>query len=300
MQMIRAWNAAATALAVLIGALPAAGQGDPPRVLAFVESLDGSEETELRWPVAVAAASAEEVAVADISGPRLMRFRKVGVSWQLDGSAPMPGAPVALVWDGARYVASMRQGKGLVAFEGAELAQRRLPLPRGVVPGALAVYPTGELLVFDYAGGRALRLSRGGAPPELEVAIGERVTALAADSAGGFFAAVPGSAAVLHFDATGALAATWPLAPFEGVPAWPVGLAVEPGGDVLVVDRHGSRLLVIDARGEWVGLGSRDGWEPGLLRYPAGIARLPDGQVLVADQGNGRAQVFRRTDRSGP
>ena len=28
----------------------------------------------------------------------------------------------------------------------------------------------------------------------------------------------------------------------------------------------------------------------------AGIARLPGGLLLVADEGNGRAQLFRRTD----
>jgi hypothetical protein len=274
-----------------------AAQAHSARVLSFVESLDGTEEEELRWPVAVAAGSADELAVADAFGPRLLRFRKVGVSWQLDGAVEIPGVPVGLAWDGTRYVSSLRQGRGLVGFEGPALAQRRLPLPRGVVPGPLAAYRNGDLLLYDYAGARALRISSDGATLA-EVSLPAGVTALATSPAGGFFVAVAVTGSVSHFDANGRLVATWELPAFEQIPAWPVGLAVEPGGDLLVVDRHAGRLLVLDARGEPVGVGSRQGWEPGLLLYPAGMARLPDGVVVVADEGNGRAQVFRRTDRA--
>jgi hypothetical protein len=127
------------ATALLLGGLVplATAQAGPPRVLSFQEALKGTDEVSLRWPVAVAAASDDEVAVADVSGPRLLRFRKVGVSWQLDRAVPLGAAPVGLAWDGRRYVTSLRQGGGLVAFEGADLAQRRLPVPGGRA-GALA------------------------------------------------------------------------------------------------------------------------------------------------------------------
>ncbi|MGB5816714.1 MAG: hypothetical protein WBI27_16100, partial [Thermoanaerobaculia bacterium] len=129
-----------------------------------------------------------------------------------------------------------------------------------------------------------------------EAPIEGAVTALAATAAGGFLAAVAAQGAVLYFDANGELSATWHLPASGKIPAWPVGLAVEPGGDVVVVDRHAGRLLVLDATGRVVGLGSRKGWEPGLLLYPADLVRLPNGHLLVADEGNGRAQVFRRVD----
>jgi hypothetical protein len=283
---------AAGAMAGLGAARPAFAQVGPPRVLVFQEALRGTEAVSLRWPLAVAGASDEEVAVADASGPRLLRFRKVGVSWQLDRTVPMGGAPAGLVWDGRRYVASLRQGAGLVAFEGAELAQRRLPLPRGVVPGALAVGPGGGLLLYDAGKRSVLRLSPEGAVAA-EIAVGGDVAALAGTAAGGFFAAVPAESSVLHFDAGGKLAATWKLPPFERVPAWPTGLVAEPGGNLLVVDRHAGRVLVLDAGGQVAGVGSRKGSEPGLLLFPAGIARLPGGLVVVADEGNSRAQLFR-------
>ena len=277
------------------GRLPVAAQANPPRVLSFLESVKGTEEVELRWPVAVAAASAEEIAVADAFGPRLLRFRRVGVSWQFHGAVPISAVPVGLTWDGSRYVATLRQGMGLVAFEGSELVQRRLPLPRGVVPGAVAAFPNGDLLLYDYAGYRVLRLSADG---DLvgEIPIEGDVTAVAAGPAGGIFAAIGPKGSVLHFDAAGQLDATWNLPESDKIPAWPAGLALEPGGDLLVVDRHAGRLLLLDANGRVVGLGSRQGWEPGLLLLPRGVARLPNGLVLVADEGNGRAQIFRRTD----
>lgn len=291
---IGVWLAAAWALSVP----PAASQPAPPRVLAFMEALTGTEEEELHWPVAIAAASAEEIAVADAFEPRLLRFRKVGVSWQLARAVAMPAAPADLVWDGGRYVASLRGGRGLVAFEGPDLTRRALPLPRGAVPGALAAPGGGELLVVDHAGGRVLRMDAEG---ELirEIPVEGHVTALAASASGGVFAAVATEGAVLRFGADGALDATWRLPPFEEIPAWPVGLAVEPGGDVVVVDRHAGRLLVLDANGDPSGVGARRGWEPGLLRQPAAIARLPDGLLAVADAGNGRAQLFRPLG-SGP
>ncbi len=279
----------------IFSAKPATAQTGAPRVLTFMESIKGNEEVELRWPVALAAASAEEIAVADAFGPRLLRFRRIGVSWQLDHSLQLPGAPVDVIHDGERWVVSMRQGKGLVAFEGPEMLQRPLPLPRNVIPGPLTVFPNGDLLVYDYTGHRVLRLSAEGTLIS-EAPIVGTVAALAATAAGGFLAAVAAEGSVLSFDANGELSATWDLPASDQIPAWPVGLAVEPGGDIVVVDRHTGRLLVLDATGKVVGLGSRTGWEPGLLLYPAGLARLPNGQFLVADEGNGRAQVFRRID----
>jgi hypothetical protein len=290
--------AAVAAGLLAVGEPRAAAQAGPPRVLAFQELLKGSDEAPLRWPVAVAAAADDDVAIADAFGPRLLRFRRVGVSWQLDRTVALGGAPAGLAWDGRRYVASLRGG-GLVAFEEAGLVQRPLPLPRGAVPGPLAAFPGGELLVCDEAGRRVLRLSSDG-KTTAEVAITGQVTALAASPSGGFYAAIAAEGAVVHVDAAGKVDATWKLPAFEQVPAWPAGLAAEPGGTLLVVDRHAGRLLALDALGQVAGVGSRQGWEPGLLLFPAGIARLPGGLVLVADEGNGRGQLFRRSGSSAP
>ncbi len=81
------------------------------------------------------------------------------------------------------------------------------------------------------------------------------------------------------------------------VPAWPTGLVAASGGDVVVVDRHGGRILALDASGRLVGVGSGRGWNPGQLLLPTAIALFPDGRVVVADQGNSRVQIFRPVDK---
>jgi len=286
--------AAALTVAAALPAAPLTAQGASARPLVFEEALRGSEDREVRWPVAVAAASADEIAVADAFGPRLLVFRKAGVGWQAAAVALLPGAPVGLAWDGSRWVVAVRGEAGLVALEGNELLQRRLALPPGAVPGPVAAAAGGGLLVADAAAGRILRLGADGAPAG-EIAVTGTVTGLASGPGGGAVAAFGAEGVVRRYDAAGALEGTWEL-PDEGpVPAWPAGVAVSPGGDTLVADRHNGRIVVFEAGGRVAGLGSRKGWDPGLLLFPEGLALLPDGRLLVADQGNGRLQVFRRS-----
>lgn len=293
-ELFTALFCAATMVTGIVTAV-AVAQTTPPRVLAWVDSLQGNDGNRLRWPVAVSAGGDGELAVADAYQPRLILFRRVGVSWQVDRSVSLPAAPVGLAHDGERFIATLRQAPYLVAFEGPQLAQRRLTLPSGVVPGALAALPGGELLIHDLTAGRVLRIAGDGSIAR-EVEIDRRLTGLEPLPGGGFLAAVGDEARVLKFDAAWNPQAEWQLPGDGPEPAWPSAIAVEPGGDALVLDRHTGRILVLDASGSLVGVGARHGWEPGLLLYPADIARLPNGRIAVADQGNGRAQVFRRTD----
>jgi hypothetical protein len=290
------WTLAA-ALAVA-AALPAVAQINLPRIFAVETTLRGSEEEEIRWPVAVAVASADEFAVADAHQPRLLRFRRVGVSWQLDLVAALPAAPVGLAFDGARYVVSLRGGAGLVALEGEQLLQRRIGIPRDVVPGPAAGRPGGGLLLYDFASGRVLTLDGDGKVTG-GVAVEGRVTGLTAAPAGGFFVALGDRGIVRRHDVRGAAEATWEIPGVVPVPAWPVAMAVEPGEGLVVLDRHGDRMVLLDDSGRPLGTGARKGWEPGLLLFPAAVDRLPDGRYVVADEGNGRVQIFRRTDRGG-
>lgn len=289
---------ASIAAGLWFSSAPAVAQGRLPRVLALEQSLRGEDENELRWPVAVAAASDEEFAVADAFRPRLVVFRKTGLAWEAGSSVSLPGTPVGLARGEDRYVVSLRGTQGLIALEGPGLLQRRIGLPAGVVPGPLASLPGGRLLVHDSAAERLIVLDPGG-KVENEVQVGGGVTALATTASGKIYTAVGAEATVLRHDAQGNPAGTWRLPSDGPTPPWPSGLVVEPGGDVYVVDRHGDRILLLDVGGKPAGLGSRRGWEPGLLRYPRAIARMPGGLLLVADEGNGRVQIFRRTEGDG-
>ncbi len=265
-------------------------QPTAPRMMAVTDVLRGTEQEELRWPTAVAAASDAEVAVADAYGPRLLVFRRVGVSWTLAMTRDLTSTPVGLAWAARRYVISPRGLGSLLEMVGEDLTPRPMPLPARVVPGPLAAIGDGDLLLYDAAASRVLRLD-GGGQVEVLTTVDGVVTGLAA-AGDNFLVALGDQSRIQRFSATGQLLDTWNLPSDGPVPAWPVGLDSDPGGRVFVADRHGGRILVLDGQGQWIGLGGREGWDPGLLLRPAGLARLPGGLLLVADQGNGRAQLF--------
>jgi sugar lactone lactonase YvrE len=287
--------AAAFCLAALVVALPVAA-ANLPRLLTWESAIEDAGELDLRWPVAVAAAGQDRIGVADAHGPRLLLFRGGGADWVLEASVDLPGMPVGLAFDGERFVTSLRGVTGLVAFEPPKLLQRRIGLPQGTAPGPLAVTPDGGLLVYDHAGERVLKLDDQG-KLERKVPIEGSVTGLAATTAGGFFACIGQEGKLERFNAAGNGDATWRIPRNGPAPAWPSGIAVDRLGDIVVVDRHGERIVLLDSNGRAFGAGSRRGWEPGLLRHPNAVALLPDGKLVVADQGNGRVQIFRRSDR---
>jgi len=284
-----------TPLLVALMALTApALQSAPPRVMTWFESLKGIESEELHTPVAVAAGPEGKIAVADASPPRLLLFRRVGVSWHYERSAPLPSIPLDLGFTRDRWVVSLRQTAELITVDDQDLTIRRIALPGEIVPGALSVLSNGGILLHDAAGERVLEIDTRGTI-QRDVEVNGIVTAIATDFGGGFFAAIPDQELILHFNSQWDQVSDWQMPSLGPKPAWPNGMVVRPSGEVLVLDRHNGVILVVDLAGELVGQGSRQGWEPGLLRFPSDIALVSSREVVVADQGNGRAQVFRLT-----
>jgi len=179
------------------------------------------------------------------------------------------------------------------------MQQTLISLPEGTLPGQLAAEITGSLLVFDLAREKLLRVDTQGRVQK-ELPLGGGLTALASTPGGGFVITNAGEGSVQWFGPDWQPGGRWVLPPEGPVPAWPVGIAVEPNGSLDIVDRHGGRILVIDATGKPEGAGSRRGWESGLLLFPAAIDRLGNGNLVVADEGNGRVQIFRRVDGIQP
>lgn len=289
---------ACVAVAVVSLGVPSldAAPGTLPRVLVFEEAVRGNEDTQLRWPVAAAAASDEEFAVVDAKPARLLVFRKLGVSWQLAQTVPLPAAPAALAHVGNRYVVALRGTEGLMALEGEQLLIRKIGLPEGVVPGVIAPRRDGGLLVYDYATGRVFKFDPNG-NLLAQTAIEGRATGLAEGPGGEMWVAVGEQSAILRYDPNGAMTSRVEI-PGEGpVPSWPAGIVVDQDGDIAVIDRHVGRILLVDDGGTPFGTGSRRGSEPGLLLFPRAIGVLGEDRLLVADEGNGRVQIFRRTDK---
>ena len=285
---------AALALAM---AGPAAGQDRVSTLFAFEEAIAGDETVRLRWPTAVAAGGPREIAVADAAGPSLMILRDQGggEGWVVQRSIDLPAPAYSLSCGAEEYLISTRQPGILLAVGKSDDSVREVALPARITPGAATCLADGQLVLHDLAAGQLVVLDRT-REVRATVEMAEAVAALAPGSGGGFYAVLPRAGQVRRYGANGEELSVLAVPGLDPAPAWPVGLIVEGNGEIVVADRHGGRLLVLEASGRWIGSGSRRGWEPGLLRFPADIARLPDGRVAVADQGNGRVQLFRRLE----
>lgn len=280
-------------LVVLTSIATVAAQSTPARSLALDITIKGQDAFTLRAPIGLAFASDEELGVIDTHGSRLIVFRLVDGAWQAVRSLELEQAPYDIARLDDRYLVSLRADGGLVAVEDPQFQMRKLRLPGGCMPGAIAAARDGGYWVADLAVDRVLLFGAAGGEPR-SFAVPPGATRLAASAAGGFYAAYPAEGLLRRYGADGSLLSEWELAGDAPTPAWPDGIVAEARGSLLVVDRHGGRILELDPGGRWIGVGAREGWDAGLLRFPAGLAAMPDGRIAVADEGNGRVQIFKR------
>jgi hypothetical protein len=290
-----ALRAAGVAL-VLLAVPPAAAAGPAPAAappaLVWLASVYGSGDGALRWPAAVASAVPDEILVADAFKNRAVLFREVDGAFKNERVLSLPGAPAGVTATADRYLIALRGPAGLVAIERKAWTLRSLSLPKGAVPGGLAAAAEGATFLLDAAVPQAVLLSPSGVATR-RTPLPERTRAIVAAAGGGLLAAAPDRPEIVRCAADGTVADRFPL-PAEGpVPPWPAALAADAAGRLLVVDRHGARILLLDASGRVFGAAGRKGWENGAFLFPSAVAVLSDGRVVVADQGNGRLQIFR-------
>jgi hypothetical protein len=76
----------------------------------------------------------------------------------------------------------------------------------------------------------------------------------------------------------------------------PVGVAVGPGGSLLVLDRLRHAVLLFDAEHAFLGEYGSLGKSPGQFYHPNSIAATADGRVIVAQSYGGRVQIYRLYD----
>lgn len=74
---------------------------------------------------------------------------------------------------------------------------------------------------------------------------------------------------------------------------FPTSLALDPQGRIYLVDRNGSKIVVLAQDGTYIGKFSDLGWKEGLLNHPSQICLTEQGGLVVADTSNNRVQIFR-------
>jgi len=81
----------------------------------------------------------------------------------------------------------------------------------------------------------------------------------------------------------------------EGLKAYmrfPAGLTTDRQGRIYLVDRNGSKIIILARDGSFLGRLSARGWKEGLLSYPSQMCINDRGEIFVADTNNSRVQVF--------
>lgn len=74
---------------------------------------------------------------------------------------------------------------------------------------------------------------------------------------------------------------------------FPTSLTPDGQGGLLVVDCHGSGIVIVGPDGTYRGRQLTMGWKPGLLYYPTQLCLTANDEAVIADQANSRVQIFK-------
>jgi DNA-binding beta-propeller fold protein YncE len=73
---------------------------------------------------------------------------------------------------------------------------------------------------------------------------------------------------------------------------FPTAITTDNRGRIYLVDRNGSRVIIIGPDGSFLGRLSAMGWKEGLLQHPSQLCINSRGEIFIADTNNNRIQVF--------
>ncbi len=77
---------------------------------------------------------------------------------------------------------------------------------------------------------------------------------------------------------------------------FPAAITTDAQGRIYLVDRNGSKIIILARDGSFLGRLSAKGWKEGLLNYPSQMCINDRGHIFVADTQNNRVQVFVEID----
>jgi len=77
---------------------------------------------------------------------------------------------------------------------------------------------------------------------------------------------------------------------------FPTSLTTDVRGRIFLVDRNGSRIVVLGQDGSFLSRQSAMGWKEGRLNFPSQICATGSGEVFVADTNNSRIQIFKTVE----
>ena len=73
---------------------------------------------------------------------------------------------------------------------------------------------------------------------------------------------------------------------------FPTSITTDERGRIYLVDRNGSRIIILGQDGSFLGRLSGLGWKEGLLNHPSHMCINSKGDIFIADTSNSRIQIF--------
>ncbi len=290
------------ALLMLWSALPDCLQAGAIRFEHLFSIYADSLGARLKYPQGVACGSDNRIIVADTGNGRLVRY-----TFTEDATKPQsevfklaqlpypqkirihPKGDIYVLDGKLRQIARLgAQGKFISYVEPAQSLQASSPLVR-----SFDIDVNGNLYLLDLSSKSVI----------VTDALGQYIRSIRFPKEYGFFSdvAVDQSGNVLLVDSINAMlySAGGGSAEFAPMSArlkeymrFPTGLVVEPKGRIFVVDRNGSKIIILASNGVYVDRLSAMGWKEGLLNYPFQMCLNGQNQVIVADTNNHRIQFF--------
>ncbi len=256
------------------------GLSHPEGVACNEESLVITADSEngrlLRYIYKDKSVKAEpEIKVAQLSYPIVVRLNSKNEIFALDGKD-------------RRIVRLSPEGQFLGYLE-----PSGLPLPASFIPRSFDIDRDDNIYILDIFSGRVLVLNPEGAfqkffpLPEgkgffTDVAIDFKGNVLILD----------GINARVFFAAEGSSEFSPLTESLKGYMRFPSGMTTDNRGRIYLVDRNGSRIVVVGQDGSFLGHLSERGWKEGLLNYPSQMCINDNGDVFIADTNNNRIQIF--------
>lgn len=216
-----------------------------------------------------------EIKVPQLSNPLRVQINSKGEIYALDGKR-------------RRIVRLSPEGE----FKG-YLEPRGLPAPVSYIPKSLIIDNKDNIYILDVFSGRVLVLNPEGRYQK-HVTFPEDYgffSDLSVDVQGTIYL-IDGPQAMV-FSATKTSRRFSPLTKsLKEYASFPTSLTVDSRGQIYVVDRHGSGIVILGQDGSFQGRQLSMGWKEGLLYYPSQLCINERGEIFIADRNNNRIQIF--------
>jgi sugar lactone lactonase YvrE len=270
-----------------------------PLKIKFIQSVyDDEKETSLKNPEGVACTD-DYFIVADTGSNRLVKYTyedkaakvvepEIPVISPIHVQVNSKGEIYAI--DGRdRRIAIFNPdgtGKGYLSAKGS-------PVSRKMVPRSFKIDRNDKIYILDLADGVVLILDSDG----------NYLRHVPFPEPAGFFSdlAVDSKGTVFLVDSTEV--AVYSAAPdadqfsliSSGIKEYtnfPTSIALDNGGIIYLVDKHGGSLVMLNPDGSFLGHKFGYGWKDSQFFYPTSLCISESGNFIIADRGNNRVQLF--------